>query len=241
MVLSFANYIIPIEEKHYKGYVSVQKYEPPVIEPSYETIRDSHYYSGEEDSAIGWRNVSYSCGVSHNTSYANIYHGAYTCSRDLNMEEALNITPEDNFDISLNVRRVSYGSRYYAALSISGIMTWRYHRDSSDYIRGGYQPDGTYLHYGNAYNTYNNYKMVKEGTNFKYYINDNLVNEIEDFEFAGVTGGFIRAYANNERIRIGNIKIKIYKQTNKLKKSQQVLAFNLAFFSISKIFTIFIG
>lgn len=201
-------YLVQTEKSIYEGRITVG--EPPSSKPAKQIVFSGSYYDGTNPDLPGFYNVSHYCAVSHDINRALIYHGAYTCKRNLNIEH-LQFDKDSRIDVSFNVRRLSYGSNYYAGMSISGLFTWHYHRDQADFIRYAYRDGGGYKQKGNPYNSYVKYRIFYEDGVLEYYQNDTLIDRIEDFPLPTVTNGILRVQANNARLQIGNIKIEIAK------------------------------
>lgn len=205
--LNAEQYIMQAEKSIYEGRVIVGDLPS---QPQKTIVFSGSYYDGSNSDLPGFYNVEHYCSVSHNIDRALIYHGAYTCKRNLNIEH-LQFDKDNTIDISFNLRRLSYGSNYYAGMSISGLFSWYYHRDKADFIRYGYQEGGSYKQKGNPYNSYVKYRIFYKDGVLEYYQNDTLVDRIENFTPPTVTNGIIRVQANNSRLQLGNIKIEISK------------------------------
>jgi hypothetical protein len=209
--LNASNYKFELGKQIYKDRINVV---PVIIEPvvvvEEEIIYEESFYDGVNLSNPGWVNISHYCGISANIDRVSIHHGAGTCTRELDIE-GLTFNADNNIDISFNVRRISYGSNYYARFYITGFFDWYYHRSYPDWIRYGYDEDGSNKQIGNAHTAYRNYRITYSKNVLRYYNDGNLVEEIENFTLKTRVNSAIRASANNARVHIENLKIKISK------------------------------
>lgn len=173
----------------------------PTPEPELDIYElNKEYYPNNSESAV-WVNTSNTCTISAQTlDYVEFIRGSTTCNIRLNTPILINTG--QNFEISFNVRRYTYGSSYISRALIPGIFTWEYHRDS------GSKLNWAGINSSISVNVYNNYKFIYENGMINYYLNNNLVNS-RVMNYNGTY--YFNVQINNGKIRVGNIKIKVYK------------------------------
>ncbi len=169
------------------------------------------FNSDDGSHQFGWLNHSHSCGITNYETTVRINHGAYTCWRALMDRETgtyyeFDIQPGDDFDISFNANKTSYGSNYRARAYMSGIdgglWYWYYNRDGADFFRS---PIGQV---GISEGSNRRYRLQKEGTTLRMYVEGSLVKEGE-WELDQPIKSRLYIGVNNSRLYFRNLKVEI--------------------------------
>jgi len=193
------------------GDASLVKEEEEVNMTGYD-YRAESWDNNDPSSGYYWTDYAGNCSLSLSQAYVRIQHGQGTCWRTLsnrvtNGHHTFLINPDDDFDISFNAYKSSYGSNYVARaymMSDAGdeIFYWRYHRDGADYFR---TPVGSVgINEGSDLR----YRVEKVGSIMRMYVGSAMVSEGEYIQAGPIS---IKTFigANNVRFYFKNLDVKI--------------------------------
>lgn len=180
---------------------------------------DSFLYHYESDSwndndlnaSYTWLSHLRGCSTSVTPVSVTITQGIYTCWRSLTDKQTYQntsfmIRPDDDFDISFNVYKSTFGSNYQAHLHMTSddyeLFYWLYDKDGEDYFRtpvGEIGIEATEDH---------RYRIKKTGDLMRVYINGEVVAK---GEYSVPEALSLKTYigVHNSRLHFSNLSVKV--------------------------------
>lgn len=168
-------------------------------------IYNYQIYPFNNSNSANWYASGRDCAKIINTNYIDFYYGVYTCTNIL--DQSFNLNSNQIIEISFNLERQAYGSNYYTSFSLNNVFSFYYHRDYSNYFQFSDNVDDRVPLTSAVTTSDTNYKITYENGELNFYINNDLIMKVNNYNFPEIVEGRFYMQVNNSRMVLRNLKV----------------------------------